>query len=210
MKKIEPYRDLTTAAATLDNGGRFYNFFTTANDGVITKAEVSKVGGLFIGKQSMSLFLEMSISALKAEDQTAIIAKLENKLQDNYQKYKAQHLLPSNAQSDGILSSNAIITGIPTLTDSHSALSGFIMVPIVTGEVTTMTMIPLIDQYDVYEVRDTENATTFLIAHAKGKDKLPAKKIKIAGVLKELQTKEKDSQQKTKFLEALYYMDIAP
>lgn len=45
MKKIESYIDVNDAISDLDNGGRFYNLFTHADDGIISQAELGKVGG---------------------------------------------------------------------------------------------------------------------------------------------------------------------
>ena len=64
MKKIEPYRNINDAISNLDNGGRFYNILTKADDGIISKSELGKVGGIFNDKQQMILFLELSISKL--------------------------------------------------------------------------------------------------------------------------------------------------
>lgn len=208
MKKIEPFRSYNDALSTLDNGGRFYNILTKADDGVISKAELGKVGGIFYGKQQMILFFELSISKLAEEKRKALISKLDKNLQQMYLKYKPIELLPSEAYSKGIIASNTILTGIPTLIESKSEFIGFIMIPIVTGKVTTFTMIPLIDMYDVYEIRDEASDEKFLIAHAKGKAKLPKKKIKVAGVLKELKSDRKEAVASKRFLEAIYHMEI--
>jgi hypothetical protein len=208
MKKIEPFRNYNDALSTLDNGGRFYNILTKADDGVISKAELGKVGGIFYDKQQMILFFELSISKLDDEKRNVVISKLDENLQQTYLKYKPIELLPSEAYSKGIIASNTIITGIPTLIESKSEFIGFIMIPIVTGKVTTFTMIPLIDMFDVYEIRDEASDENFLIAHAKGATKLPKKKIKVAGVLKELRSDQKERAASKRFLEAIYHMEI--
>jgi len=208
MKKIEPYKNSTEALSNLDNGGRFYNILTKADDGIISKSELGKVGGIFYDKQQMILFFELSISKLDAGKRKAIISKLDEDLKKMYLKYKPMKLLPSEAHTKGLLASNTILTGIPKLTESKSNFVGFIMIPIVTGNVTTFSMIPIIDVYDVYEIRDEESDQSFLIAHTKGTAKLPEKKIKVAGVLKELKLDEKEKTASKKFLEALYHMDI--
>jgi len=51
MKKVNPYRYVDEALSSLDNGGRFYNIFTKAMDGIISKSELGKVGGVFNDKQ---------------------------------------------------------------------------------------------------------------------------------------------------------------
>jgi len=205
MKKIEPYKNINDAVNSLDNGGRFYNILTKAEDGIISQAELGKVGGIFNDKQQMALFLEMSILKLKDSEKEEVFSKLDSKLNQTLQKYKSQALLPSEANSKGIISSNAIITGIPKLIDSKSDFNGFIMFPIISGNVTTIMMIPLIDEYDVYELRDEESSEKFLIAHLKGSEKLPRKKIIIGGVLKVLNTSEMDNAEKKIFLEAIYH-----
>lgn len=207
MKKIAPYKSIDEAMLSLDNGGRFYNLLTKAKDGVISKSELGKVGGLFNDTQKMMLFLELSISKLKDTEKTSIILKLEESLQLAYKKYKPQVLFPSEANSKGIISSNAIVTGIPKFTDAKSDFNGFIMIPIMTGKVMTFTMIPIIEQYDIYELRDDKTSETILIAHTKGTEKLPEKKIKIAGVFKELKSDKKEKIASKKFLEVIYYID---
>ncbi|MFT5165875.1 MAG: hypothetical protein ACI8P3_001106 [Saprospiraceae bacterium] len=208
MKKIEPYLNINEATLSLDNGGRFYNFLTKADDGEITKGELGKVGGVFIDKQQMVLFLELSISKLNKKEKEAIISKLEGSLQSAYQKYKPHELLLSEAKERGLISSSAMLRGIPTLTKSNPDFNGFIMMPMVTNDVTTFMFIPLIDLYDVYELKEEESSDTFLIAHLKSSEKLPEKKIKVAGVFKELNANKEEKTASGKFLEALYYLDI--
>ena len=79
------------------------------------------------------------------------------------------------------------------------------MIPIMTGKVTTFTMIPIIDHYNVYELRDENFSETFLIAHSRDAEILPEKRITIGGILKELKKDKKDISPATKFLEAHYY-----
>jgi len=202
MQKIKPFTEVKDAILSLDNGGRFYNLFTKANDGIISQAELSKIGGLFNDKQKIILFLELSLSKLKTTEKEIILKKLDEKLKIDYLKYKPLNLLPSEVEEKGILSSNTILTGVPKLIDSKSDFNGFIMIPIMTGEVMTFSMIPIINNYDVYELRDEKSSETFIIAHSKSSEKLPNEKMVVAGVLKELE-KDKDGKKK-KFLEVIY------
>jgi hypothetical protein len=208
MKKIIPYISADKAISSLDNGGRFYNILTKSGDNVISISEIGRVAGLFGNEQRKILFFELSIAQLDQQSKERVISKLDKELQIIYQKYKPQELLPSEAFSKGIISSNAVITGVPQLADSISDFKGFIVIPIITGSITTFTMIPIIDKYDIYELRDEEHAKPFLIAHAKGVGKLPNKKIRVAGVLKELKSNKEEQNASEKFLEALYYLEI--
>lgn len=204
MEIVKPFTKINEAISSLDNGGRFYNVLTKAKDGIISQAELGKLGGIFNDKQNMILFLELSISKLKESEKETIISKLDESLKEAYLKYKPQHLLPSQVNEKGILASTIVLTGVPELIDSKTDFNGFIMIPIMTGKTMTFTLIPMIDTYDVYELRDEKTSETFIIAHSKSSEKLPNKKMVIAGVLKEL---EKDKQGiKKKFLEAIYYV----
>jgi len=205
MNEIIPYKTVENALESLDNGGRFYNLITKADDGNISSSELSKVAGVFSDKQKSILYLEMSLSNLETESRHRILKSLSSDLKTAIHKYPSQYLLPSEAEEKGITSQNAIITGIPTYVDSKSDFSGFIMIPIMTGKVTTFTMIPIIEQYDVYEVRNEESSDTFLIAHSKSGEKLSEEKITFGGILKELKKKENEESASTLYLDAQYY-----
>jgi hypothetical protein len=204
MKKIEPYKNINEATLSLNNGGRFYNVLTKSDDGIISSSELGKVAGLFIDKQKMVLFLDLAISNFDVNTKEKIVDSLDVSLRSTYEKYKSHELLPSEAYDKGILSSNSIITGFPKKIDSKSDFNGVIIIPVGNS----MIAIPLIDKYDVYEIRDEVSDDTFLIAHARGSIVLPEKKIKVAGVLKELKSNKNEKKTSKKFLEALYYLNI--
>jgi len=204
MKKIEPYKNINEATLSLDNGGRFYNVLTKSDDGIISTSELGKVAGLFIDKQKMVLFLDLAISNFDVNTKEKIVNSLDASLRSTYEKYKSHELLPSEAYDKGILSSNSIITGFPKKIDSKSDFNGAIVLPV--GK--SIVVIPIIDKYDVYEIRDEVSDDTFLIAHARGSIVLPEKKIKVAGVLKELKANKNEKKASKRFLEALYYLDI--
>ena len=204
MKKIEPYKNINEATLSLDNGGRFYNVLTKSDDGIISSSELGKVAGLFIDKQKMVLFLDLAISNFDVNAKEKIVNSLDVSLRSTYEKYKSQEFLPSEAYDKGILSSNSIITGFPKKIDSKSDFNGVIVLPV--GK--SFVVMPIIDKYDVYEIRDEVSDDTFLIAHARGSIVLPEKKIKVAGVLKELKANKNEKKASKRFLEALYYLEI--
>ncbi|AXT55473.1 hypothetical protein D1815_06765 [Aquimarina sp. AD1] len=207
MRKVTPYRNKDEAIKTLDNGGRFYNILTKADDGVISQSELGKVSGLFSDKQKMILFLDLATSNLSDKDREEIIVALSNELRSVYDQYAIKRLLVNEVMEKGELSTNIVITGVPKRIASKSDFNGFIMVPIVAGKVTTFSMIPIVDTYDVYEITSDDSLDTFVIAHAKGGQRLPERKIKVAGVLKELKA-QKDETDSKKYLEVIYYLDI--
>jgi len=90
MKKVTPYKSSNDALIALDNGGRFYNIFTKAGDGIITQAEIGKTGGLINNKQGAVLFLELATSQLNENAKQRVLAKMEDSMQASYKKYKPQ------------------------------------------------------------------------------------------------------------------------
>ena len=75
------------------------------------------------------------------------------------------------------------------------------------GKVMVFIPVPLVDSYDVYEIRDENSSETFLIAHARGAEKLPEQLIKVAGVLKELKSNKEEENGSKKFLEINYFIN---
>lgn len=208
MKQIIPYQHIEEALAQLDNGGHFFNLFSKAEDGEITAAELAKVAGIFNEKQQLILFLELSLSQLSKEDQMTVVSYLDDQLRKSFLKYKAQELMASDAEKHGVLSTNVIITGVPMVKDSKSEFQGIILIPISTGKVMTFIPVPIIDQYDIYEIRDEHSSETFLVAHYHSKEKLPTQQLKVAGVLKDIEVKIDGVKGHQKFLEINYYQVV--
>lgn len=191
----------------MDNGGRFYNVLTKSSDGTISQAELGKVAGRFTDKQKMVLFFDLATSALAIEEKKELISQLDDALKAAYKKHKTVAMSVSEANTTTAIGSNIIVNGIPTLIDAKSDFTGLIMVPISTGNATTFVMLPIVDTYDVYEIRDEASSDTFLIAHARGKQKLPHKKVKVAGIIKELKAKKEEENGSKRFLEVLYFLE---
>lgn len=204
MKKVIPYSTIAEAKASLDNGGRFYNVLSQPDDGVISRAEVARVAGLFNAKQQMVLFLDLAISELESTEREELISSLSDEFRPIYDKYKSSNLLASEVDRKGGVSSNVIITGTPKLLGADKEFKGFIMV----SSGNTFTLIPIIDKYVMYEIRDDASSATFIIAHTRGEATLPAKTMKVGGVLKQLKDTKDDENASKKFLEATYYMDV--
>lgn len=208
MKKTGTYKSVTEALEALDNGGRFYNLFTSGDDEVISLAEVGKVAGVVVDRQKSILFLDLSISDLGQKEIDVILKKMDSSLLSAWQKYKSGKFTPSEAVAGAVINSNTIITGIPRLTDAKSALSGFVLISILVNKVPVMMPVPITDEYDIYEIRDEAGSDAFLIAHSRSEEKLPEKAIKAAGVIKELYIEEGETDPSKKFLEVLYYSEV--
>ncbi len=209
MQEVKPYSSIDEALKALDNGGRFYNIFTKADDGLISKSELSKIAGLFSGKQRMMLFLELSLSKMTTENKQQIIEKLDTGLQKAYQSFKPKTCSVKEVLNEGTISSNTIITGIPKLKSQKDEFKGFVITPVAgPNHITTFTLTPIIDQYDVYELKDESSDESLVIAHVRGTEKLPEKRLSLAGVLKELQVDKNEDSASDIFMEAVYYLEI--
>ena len=208
MQKIIPYKTVRDAHSALDNGGRFYNFLTAADDGQIEASELAKVAGVFTDQQKMILYLDMAIGRLPPDEASSVISAMTEELQAQYQVHRPNHFTPAQANQSGRSVTSATVTGIPRHVQSSSDFTGFIMVPVTTGKMTTFVMVPMIDQYDVYEVCDVDTKDEFLIAHVRGVQKLPQAVVTVGGILKELQGDKESKPKHSLFLESLYFVDV--
>ena len=204
MQDVTPYASYTRALEALDNGGRFYNLFTKADDEEIALAELAKVAGVFSDKQKMFLFYEMAVQNLTASDQESLFANLSENLQASYKEHRPQVLLPSEANSKGISSKSAILTGYPRFVTDKTVFNGFIFIPVSMGKSTTMMMVPIMDQYDIYELTDESSSATTFLANVRGAARLPVKRARFGGILKETSVDNHGKEKDRLFLEAIY------
>ena len=137
MRELKPYRTMQGLRKAIDNGGRFYNLFTDADDHIVTRAELAKAAGVFSAGVNAFLFLEMAQLDLQPDDRRSIIALLESDLRENYRRGRPKTLLPSEIEKHGTAGRPVIATGFPRFVEDRTQFSGFIMIPIVAGRVTT-------------------------------------------------------------------------
>ncbi|MCF3650674.1 hypothetical protein [Synoicihabitans lomoniglobus] len=205
MRKLVPYKTTRNALAALDNGGRFYNLLTKSADGEIAPAELAKVAGVYSDQQQMFLFLEMALAALPEDGATTVVSALSPELKKARRRHRPAMLSPAAAVTTGKPGKSLIVTGVPRYVQSNTDFVGFIMIPISTGKVTTFSMVPIMDAYDVYEVRDDASDANFLVAHARTKTKLPAHRTTFGGILKKLEKSKAKTSAHHGYLDALFY-----
>lgn len=206
MNKITPFYSSVDAIKAMDNGGRFYNLLTRAEDGVISKSELARTGGVFSDRDKMMLFLEMSISDLGQSARENVLSHLDDKLHKHYLENIPAKLSVDNVQEIGAKSQTAIISGEVGGMFSKSDSPGYIIVPVMIGSVATYMMSPITDQYIVYPIQSEESDQTLVLAYPKGKPELPSSRVTVGGVLKELYSGNKSSSPKSLYLEATYYI----
>ncbi len=210
MRELKPYRTVGGLRKAIDNGGRFNNFFTNADDHVVTRAELAKAAGVFTAGLNAFLFLEMAQQELKSNDRRTIINLLDPGLRRDYQRSRPRTLAPSAVEKDGSAGRSVIVTGYPRFVENRTEFSTFIMIPIMTGKVTTFTMIPIFDQFDVYEVFDDRRMRkpNSMVATVRGQRLAHDGAIRFGGVLRKLVFKDKAKKSHKFYLETVFYTKL--
>lgn len=210
MRELKPYKTVQGLRKSLDNGGRFYNFFTAADDHVVTRAELAKAAGVFSAGVNAFLFLEMAQQDLQPHDRQSIIDLLDSDLQKDYRRGRPITLAPSAVEGDGTAGGSVIVTGYPRFVEDKTQFSGFIMVPIMAGKVMTFAMIPIFDQFDVYEVFDDRRMRkpNSMVATVRGQRLAHDGPIRFGGVLRKLKFEDKTKKSHNFYLETLFYTKL--
>lgn len=206
MRQIQPYQTAWGARRALDNGGRFYNLWAQAGDNVIDSGELARAAGVHASDMRAFLHFEMALMDLSEKQKAEVWSLLSPALQTRLQKSRPSVLKPSVVESEGAAGVPAIVTGYPSFVEDRTQLRAFIV--LVTP---VITMIPIMDQFDVYEVYDTPEQTErrTLIATVRGSKRLDGVYSRFGGVLKELQFEDKTGKEHGLYLEAMYYTPLA-
>ena len=208
MQEIIAFQTLTALKKALDNGGRFYNFFDSADDEKVTRAELAKAAGVFTAGITAFLYLEMTKQDLNEQDQAAALSLLEPKLLANFGKKKPPQVSPSVVDKDHKAGESIIVTGFAREIERKKMFKGFIMVPILIGKVMIPMMIPIHDLYSVIEIFDTEkmkSPAAIVCVPLKKKVDLSGP-VQFGGVLKELKNQTKEPPSHPVFLEVIFWM----
>lgn len=207
MKHIIPFTTFHEAIEAFDNGGKFFNLFSHAHDGVVSPAELGKIAGVSNDKQAMILFLIMSISRLDNHSRERVLARLDSELFDLYEKYRPVHMSLDQLAERGKAGISTTLVGTPKKISTSTALGGSIMVPVVVGSVTSFTMVPIVTAYEIYELSSEETEAVVMIAHHKEKDPLPERKLRVGGMLTSLSQTDAIDHPNQVFLEVQFYME---
>lgn len=207
MREVTPYKTRRGLQNALDNGGRFYNIFTDAGDEVVSRAELVKAAGVISNEVKAFLFLEMAQQELVQLDRTFIESLLEADLRRRYRRQKPVTLKPSEVEAQGQAGKAVLVSGYPRFVEDRTEFSMFIMVPVQAGNTTSFIMVPLFDQYDVYEVFDDRRLRkpNSMIATVRGKKLSHDQPIRFGGILKKLEFKDKTKKSHQYYLETAYF-----
>lgn len=207
MKEIKPYKTVTGLTKAIDNGGRFYNLFSHAEDNLVTRGELAKAAGVFSSGDNAFLFLEMAQQELSPKDHAAVEQMLEPELRKKYRRQRPKAIVPSSVDSKGKAGTAVIVTGYPRFVENKTEFNGFIMIPISTGKVTTFSMVPIYDQFDLYEVFDDKRMRkpSSVVARSRGKRLEHDGPVRFGGVLRKWEVEKGEERVHDFYLEAVFY-----
>ena len=119
----------------LDNGGRFYNIFTSAGDDVVTSAELKKAAGVIGSDQCAYLFFAMALHDLGDSQRRMVEARLDKGVRDGLRRLSPAVVSPKEVAS--LRATKAcIIEGYPRQVPDHK-VHGTMMMPITTMIIRT-------------------------------------------------------------------------
>jgi hypothetical protein len=206
MRQIQPYQTVWGARRALDNGGRFYNLWAQAGDNVVDAGELARAAGVHSSDMRAFVHFEMALMDLPEEQKAEVRSLLSPALQNRLQKSRPRVLNPSVVESEAAAGVPAIVTGYPSFVEDRTQFQAFIV--LVTP---VITLIPIMDQFDVYEVYDTPDmvGSRTVIATARGSARLDGVYSRFGGVLKELRFEDKTGKEHGLYLETMYYTPLA-
>ena len=124
MKEVIPFTSREELSAAIDNGGRFYNLFSAADDQVVSKAELAKAAGVIAAGQVALLFLDLASNDLSETDRKEFISMLEPGLRDRFHDVVRNRISPSNVESEGEAGDCVIVEGFTKRLNDKSQFTG--------------------------------------------------------------------------------------
>lgn len=203
MHEVQTYSSLDEAIRALDNGGRFYHFFSKAGDDVITPAELHKVAGAFGNDRTASLFFSLATWDLDETEQRKLDARLEPDTRMLLSQHQPQVLAPDSFQDEAEIGKPVIVEGEVRVVDDETE-TGMIFVPVMVNNVMTMQMLPTSTSYTVYQVGDGPRCHVL----AAKRDKPLGGAVRFGGLIKESPPEEKGNPSPGPRLEAAFFSAV--
>lgn len=208
MKQIHPFTSFQEAISKFDNGAHFYNLFSHAKDGVVSPEELELVAGTDNDTQQLILFLALSICKMDNPSREKILARLNGELFSMYEKYHPIHSTILQVQENGTKGMSLTMVGTPKKIAEPDHYVDELLVPVLVGAEASFALVPVKHAYVIYELHSEYTHETILIGHAKEVADLPEKKLRLGGVLREMNTEiNTESKKKKLFLEVSYFLE---
>ena len=139
---------------------------------------------------------------LPPEQKDKIVVRLSLSLLEKYKAQRPATLCKSSVESQGQSGKATIVSGYPVFVEDKTQFTGYIVMV-----VPVIILIPIYDQFDVYEVFDRPDLRTprTVIATTWGTKRLDGINTRFGGLLKELYFEDKTSKDHGLYLESIYY-----
>lgn len=209
MNQVDPYRTLGEAMSSLDNGGRFFNLFTTAGDDVVTAAEISKAAGILGSEQTAFVYFTMALRGLSDSDRMHVLESLDESTRRSHDKHQATEVSASTFEAHAVEARSYIIEGHPKRA-SDEVRSATILFPMMIGNVMTMMPMPVSESCQVYEVHDGPQQVSkpCLIVFARQETTLSSQKMRFGGIAKTMTFGAAADSRTTVYLEPSHFTPL--
>jgi len=153
----------------------------------VSGVELARGAGVFSSDLRALLFFEMATAGLSPTEHESMADHLSPDVLAKLESSRPRAIRPSVVESEGRAGMPAIVTGYPVFVEDRTQFVGFIIM------VRPVMFIPILDQYDVYEVYDTPRLNTprTVIATTRGSKRMDGMIVRFGGVLKELHFEDK-------------------
>ena len=208
MKEIHPFSSFQEAISKFDNGAHFYNLFSHAKDGVVSPEELELIAETDNDTQKLILFLVLSISKMDTRSREKILARLDGELFELYEKYHPVHITILQMLEKGKPGISVTMVGTPKKIAEPEENVDELLVPVLVGAEASFTLVPVKHAYVIYELHSEYTHETVLIGHPKEISDLPDRKLRLGGMLREINTEISTASKKKKlFLEVQYFIE---
>ncbi|MEM8671000.1 MAG: hypothetical protein AAGG48_25955 [Planctomycetota bacterium] len=209
MNEIEPFSTKAELVSAIDNGGRFFNIFSQANDSIVTRGELAKAAGTWASDLNAFLFLELATVGLSEMDKHAVIDMLEPGLRSSYREKNPRRLVPVNVDTQCEPGEAIMTEGKIKHCGDKTKFSGFIYTPLMVGQVTTFIMTPIFDAFDVYHLTGPDQPdSAAVIAVPLNSDLQDGQQIRFGGYIRDLEFEQESDRTHKYYLEAMYFTRI--
>ena len=208
MKQIHPFSSFQEAISKFDNGAHFYNLFSHAKDGIVSTEELELVAETNNDTQKLILFLVLSISNMDNHSREKILSRLDAELFELYEKYHPVHITILQMLEKGKPGISVTIVGTPKKIAEPEENVEELLVPVLVGAEASFALVPVKHAFVIYELHSDYTSETILIGHPKESADLPEKKLRLGGMLREINTEISTASKKKKlFLEVQFFLE---
>jgi hypothetical protein len=137
-----------------------------------------------------------------------ILARLDGELFELYEKYHPVHITILQMLEKGKPGISVTMVGTPKKIAEPEENVDELLVPVLVGAEASFTLVPVKHAYVIYELHSEYTHETVLIGHPKEIADLPDRKLRLGGMLREINTEISTASMKKKlFLEVQYFIE---